>query len=295
MDTARDMGTEAALSCLPQPLAGRIRASAALCGGVPEEIRLYRGGQAILVCGGKTHRVGTPLSGGEMDAAVRGLCGGSLYAHADTIREGYLCTAQGIRVGVCGRAVCRDGCITAVEEITSLCIRLPHTVPQAADAILPLLFGEGRLRSLLIWSPPGVGKTTALRALALRLGQREPPLRAAVIDTRFELCDPAGTTVDYYCGYPRDAGIAMAVRTMSPDVILCDEIAGETDARAVADARAAGTAVVATAHAGSREDLLSRPALRTLWETETFTVLVGLRREEGMVKAEPVFCGEGTA
>jgi stage III sporulation protein AA len=280
---------------LPPPRAAQILACAALCGGGTEEGRLYRGGQAIIVSGAQTYRVGVTVSGEEMDAAVRGLCGGSLYAHADTIREGYLCTAQGIRVGVCGRAVCRDGRITAVEEITSLCIRVPRTMPRAADGILPLLFGEGSLRSILIWSPPGVGKTTALRALALRLGEKEPPLRVAVIDTRFELCDPAGTSVDYYCGYPRDAGIAMAVRTMSPDILLCDEIAGEADARAIADAHAAGTAVAATAHAGSREDLLERPALRTLWDARVFSVLVGLRRVEGTVRAEPVFFEEGAS
>jgi len=275
-----------ALSYLPPALASRVSAAAALWGGHFEELRLSLWGQAMLVCGGRAVRLGFAPTAAELAQTVRALCGGSLYAHADTIRSGFIFTAEGLRAGVCGRAVCRGGDLEAVEEITSLCLRVPRRIPAAADALLPLVCRPEGLFGLLIWSPPGVGKTTALRALAERLGAREPPLRVAVIDTRFELSDGGLAGVDCFRGYPSAAGMEIAVRTMSPDVLLCDEIAGEADASAVCAAAAAGVTVVATAHAGAAADLRRRADLAPLLEAGIFPALAGLRRQGDVVSCK---------
>ena len=275
-----------ALSYLPTSLSARVGAAAALWGGHFEELRLGRWGQAMLVCGGRAVRLGFAPTAAEIAQTVRALCGGSLYAHADSIREGFIITAEGLRAGLCGRAVCRGGAVEAVEEITSLCLRVPRRIPAAADALLPLVCRPEGLCGLLIWSPPGVGKTTALRALAERLGTYETPLRVAVIDTRFELTDGGVAGADCFRGYPRAAGMEIAVRTMSPDVLLCDEIAGETDAAAIRAAASAGVTVVATAHAGAASDLWRRADLAPLLEAGIFPALAGLRRQGGVVSCD---------
>jgi len=113
-----------ALRYLPERTANAVRASAALYGGVFQEIRLYRGGRTAIVAEGKTVRTDVYCSEKEFDDTVRRMCGNSLYAHADTIRDGYIFTEDGLRVGICGRAVMSGGSVELITDFSSLCIRL---------------------------------------------------------------------------------------------------------------------------------------------------------------------------
>ena len=134
----------------------------------------------------------------------------------------------------------------------------------------------------ILYSPPGIGKTPALREIAARLGAKPYNIRIAVIDTRFEICGSLGgdVTYDALSGYPRAKGMETAVRTLSPQLILCDEIGSEEDAQAIYTSFGAGVPTVVTAHASSLEELCVRPFMRTLIDSGAFTYAVGLSRTQ---------------
>lgn len=273
-----------ALSMLPVHIADAACAAAGLYDGRCDEIRLNRGGQVCLTVHGDTVMTGVLCTDGDIKETVKSLCGNSLYAHSDTIREGFIFTASGLRVGVCGRAFCRGEAVELVSDISSLVIRIPSRHPGAADALYPYVTEGEKPRGMLIWSPPGVGKTTALRELAVLLTGGVRPYRMSVIDTRYELMDGiAGGTADVFRGYPRAAGMECAVRTMSPQIVMCDEIAGQADAQAVRACAASGVAVIASAHAESLRMLQSKPEIRELIGEGVFPTLVGLYRQDGRV------------
>ena len=102
--------------------------------------------------------------------------------------------------------------------------------------------------------------------------------RVAVIDSRYELCvDSAGRLVDVYAGYPRGMGIRSAIYTMSPQVIVCDEIMGEEDTKLIASAFGAGVTVCASIHGDSVEGICRNTGIRALLEMGVFSCVCGRR------------------
>ena len=123
----------------------------------------------------------------------------------------------------------------------------------------------------LIYSPPGLGKTTALRSLITSLSALGK--RVAVIDERCELSGAYGA--DVLSGYRRTVGIELAIRTLNPEVIVIDEI-GKDEADGVRRSLLCGVPVIATAHAGSRAEILAKPWLKEMIKDGAFDTLAGL-------------------
>ena len=249
-----------------------------------EELRLRAPGKSSVVLGGAHRPLQARLSRAELEALAIGLCGGSLYAYEECIARGYLPFEGGIRIGVCGHARYEGEVLRGVFEIGALVIRLPHAHKEEAEALTEAFMQAHR--GLLIYAPPGVGKTTALRTLALALGTRVPPMRVVVIDERMEL-DPeefSEATVDILRGYHRVRALEIAYRSMNPEVVMMDEIGGREEADGLSSLLRGGALAVATAHAGSPEDLRQRGALRPFFERGCFDAFLGIRRgKTGMV------------
>jgi stage III sporulation protein AA len=103
-----------------------------------------------------------------------------------------------------------------------------------------------------------------------------------VIDTRGELgfdCDEPTLCLDILRGYPRARGVEIATRTMSAQLMVCDEIGDVEEATALVAAHNGGVPLVATAHGGSVEELLRRTGLRMLHRARLFGAYVGIRRD----------------
>ncbi len=242
------------------------------------EIRLRAWRPTSITCGGKNTVLGIKITAAELSECVTKLCHGSVYAHSDTIRAGYIQPGEGIRVGVCG-TLAADG--RAVREITSINIRIPHIIRGVCEQLMGVCCEPERVKSTLIYSPPGVGKTTALREIASRLGG---PLsrRVALIDTRGELYIPemfSETICDVLTGYSRAAGIEIATRTLSPEVIICDELGDSEEALQILSCAGAGVPIIASAHASNIHELLARPNIRMLHDNRIFEGYAGLSRE----------------
>ena len=264
------------------------RGTDARSGGTIEEIRLRAGRTATLTVGGENIPTPVVLTSAELTAILTHLCGGSLYAYSQTINQGYITLPEGIRVGIAGRAVCENGHVIGVCEITGLCIRLPHRHGNMGGDICRLLRdmnnGTSAPRGVLIYAPPGVGKTTLLRAVAAGMAgaDGQPPLRTVVVDTRGELgfeCDTGTLCLDVLRGYPRARGVEIATRTLSAQLIVCDEIGDMEEASALISTHHGGVPLVATAHGGSVEEILQRAGIRLLHRAHLFGAYVGIRRD----------------
>lgn len=272
---------------LPPPWRGELAALLA-DGGNVEEVRLRVGAPIALRTGGGWVQGRMPVTPLCLEELLTRFCEGALYAHRESLCQGYVTLRDGCRVGVCGRATVEDGRVTGVCDVSSLCIRLPGALPASAVAaageVASLLEAEQGCRSILICAPPGAGKTTLLRALALRLARPPHPRQTAVVDSRGELTPflcRTGGTLDLLTGYPRRAGIEIALRTLGAEVILCDEIGSRADAEAILDAQACGVPMVATAHGADPDVLRRRPALAMLFEADVFGACVVLHRQPG--------------
>ncbi|MBR6917512.1 MAG: hypothetical protein IKN38_04945, partial [Clostridia bacterium] len=185
----------------------------------------------------------------DMRLLVMSLCGNSMYSHTDTICEGYVVTSDGIRAGIAGKAVCSEGVIKSVVNIAAVVIRIPSVRRGFADELYGVMKERSFHDNVLVYSPPSGGKTTLLRELAYRLSSEDDIKKAVVVDTRYEISEGlSGSRAIILYGYPRAKGIEIAVRTLSADVVICDEIGNDEDFEAVSSATGSGVAVVASCH-----------------------------------------------
>lgn len=267
-----------ALSYLPSRLADAVIHTASLWNGDIHEIRLRENQLLSITTRNRNVSCELVCTRDELSHTLVKLCENSLYSYAESIRDGCISTDCGIRAGVCGHAVLTDGRITLVRDITSINIRIPHSASGAADKLYECMTMNNECRSVLIYSKPGMGKTTVLRELLPLLSTGSNARRTAVIDTRYELC--AGTAVpglaDIFYGYPRYEGILNAVRTMSPEYILCDELSTEQEAGALLYAHTSGISVCASIHAGSFSEAITIPILKPLLSAHVFDLAYGI-------------------
>lgn len=218
---------------------------------------------------------GLSLTEEEMAETVRKLCGGSLHAYGEVMKAGYIPLPNGGRAGICGSL--SGGEVTAV---TSICLRIPRSIRGVSATLCRRLLAEPT-EGMLLYSPPGEGKTTLLRDMAATLSSPPHRLRVAIIDTRRELYREDAfrhAIADVYLGYPKAMAMELAIRTMSPQYLLCDEL-GSEEAESVLAAQNAGVPLIASAHAPSLEALLRRPTMRRLHEAGVFGQYVGVKRE----------------
>ncbi len=238
------------------------------------EIRLRSFGKSSVLILGERIQLCTVLDGDELSECVSLMCDGSLYSKRDGIREGYISLDGGVRVGVCGRARYDGGGLVGISDVTSLVIRTPAFTK---TEIAPLFEAWGDTeRGLLIYSPPGVGKTTALRSLVAYIGSLGEEV--VVVDERCEFVknDYRTASVDILRGYRREVGMEIALRTLSPSVIAVDEIGKLSEAEAMLESLNSGVRVIATAHSATLEMLRTRPNMKPFFENRIFDSFVGI-------------------
>lgn len=250
-------------------------------GGFLSELHLKIGKSSSAIIGGERINLSVSLAGEELRALFSRLTENSLYAYRDSISSGYVTLPGGVRVGIVGEARYDGGELVGISNITALCFRIPSGLFSHKDELIKA-FASAR-RGLLIYSPPGAGKTSALRALAYTLGKGRSGKKVTVIDERLEFSpeDYLDVRVDLLRGYKKSDGLEIALRTLAPEVIMLDEIGSENEARAMLSYLNSGVKIVATAHAGEYSELIKRKSLSAFFEHGIFDAFFGLWRREG--------------
>lgn len=273
-------GLEALLAVLPQSISQCIKGSEAYrLGSGINEIRIRQNRHLSMTYRGKNIMLSHTVTEKEIESSLMSLCKNSIYSYMDTIKEGYIPFSDSIRVGVCGNAVCEGGRIVNLSSVTSINIRIPSSVYGVARELYNALYKGDFLESAIVFSPPGVGKTTLLRDISLSLSNGSPPKRVALIDSRYELCDDSvrrAENIDVYAGYPKAKGIELATRTMSPEYIICDEI-GVDETDSILASQSGGVPLIVGAHASTLEKLLSSGATSRLHRSGMFDVYVNIK------------------
>ena len=249
---------------------------------VIEEIRVRRNRRASLTVGSRNIELSTVLCGAEMDEMLLRVSGNSLYAHEGSIKNGYVTLDGGIRVGIVGRAALDGDRIIGIYDVSAMSVRLPHRIFPSVEVICKLLRRAPSGEGVLVYAPPGVGKTTLLRSVAREMASGKDARRVTLIDTRGELgfsLDLSGLLLDVMTGYPRATAVGIAARTMSSQLMICDEIGDEAEAEAMVAVQNCGVPFVASAHADSIAQLMRRSAVRRLHGARLFCYYVRISRD----------------
>lgn len=186
----------------------------------------------------------------------------SVYSVEEQIRRGFLTAECGERIGLAGQYVFEKGKPLAMRDFTSLCIRVPHEIEGCGDEIYESCLKD-KLRSILVMSPPGIGKTTILRDLGRSLS-RETGKNILVCDERGEIsAGDTGATSDVLLFADKATAFEAGIRAMRPDVMITDELSA-ADCAAVERAIYGGVKVIASAHFAEMEEV--RPPFFGLFE-----------------------------
>jgi len=205
----------------------------------------------------------------HLDSCLEQFTASSLYAREHELSCGYLTLEGGHRVGFCGTCIIKNGTISGIRDITSMNIRIAHQILGASDELMPYLLKGDRVKNTLIISPPGCGKTTLLRDIARNLSngfEQFSGTDVAIADERGELAavchgvlgNDVGIRTDILNYSPKAEGMLMLLRTMSPKVLITDEIGSLQDENAIKQASLSGVSVICSAHGYSRTDIAKR-------------------------------------
>ncbi len=253
--------------------------------GRPVSLTVRGENHLVLCSGGMAKQPSAPvlvLDHGQLAECFLSLCRHSVHSYEREIAQGFFTISGGHRVGVCGTAVTDDGGrILQIKQPTSLCIRVARVGADVGDPRLEELMRHAA-DGLLIAGAPGSGKTTILRGCSRILSKQGR--RVAVVDERRELWpvgengffEPPPQNCDLLSGYPKAQGILQALRSLSPQLLLCDEVGGARDAQAIAAGVNAGVGMVVTVHARDPSELRRRPQTRILLGTGAFAAAVFL-------------------
>lgn len=213
----------------------------------------------------------------------------SVYAYEQSFRQGFITIEGGHRIGIAGHVIVENNTVKNFNYITFICIRVAHQVIGCSWKVMDFVYAGG-LKNTLIISPPGCGKTTLLRDIVRNISNNGGlSMNVCVIDERQEIAgcymgvpqNDIGERTDVLDGCPKDSGMLMAIRAMSPGMIAVDEIGSDKDVSAIQYCIACGCIIMGTVHGYSLDDVLGKPYVNELIGKNGFVKLIILSNRQG--------------
>ena len=280
---------------LPEPISSAINQ---ISSKMLNEIRL-RNNKPIQICAnGKNFYLNQYGITNSFDSAIKceqgyinyilgKVSNNSLYSINNQIVNGYISFDGGIRIGVAGEVVYENNLVKTIKNISSLDIRIPHEVKNCSLNCYPLIVENNIVKSTLVLSNPGSGKTTFIKDLVYQIGKRNPDINILVADERGEISNvnlSEIANVDIYVNCTKKFAFENGIRSLKPNVIVTDEINLDNDLEVIKNALTCGVKVVATIHAGNIYDLKQKRNFIEILNAKMFERFVVLNSS----------CGPGT-
>jgi stage III sporulation protein AA len=252
------------------------------------EIRL-RVGKPIIIYAGLVEKILVKKASNMMiKKTIELISGYSLYAWEEELRAGFITLPGGCRVGIAGKVVVEDGKIKTISNISGVNMRIRHELKGCADVVLANIRQVGHM---LIISPPGCGKTTLLRDIARQISDAGKTV--AIVDERSEIAgsylgapmNDVGIRTDVLDRCPKSLGMTMLLRSMSPDVIVVDEIGSEQDMKAMAEIVNAGIKIICTVHGNSIDDIRTGERFKSIRGIFDNYIVLSARKGPGTIEA----------
>ncbi|MEN2766017.1 stage III sporulation protein AA [Ornithinibacillus xuwenensis] len=223
----------------------------------------------------------------------------SLYRMEDELREGYITIEGGHRVGIAGKVNTTNGSVKAIQYITFLNIRIAKEKIGVANPIIPYLYENGFVNTLFVGSPQS-GKTTLIRDVIRIISSgwnHIGPKKVGVVDERSEIAaclngipqHNLGKRTDVLDACPKAEGMMMMIRSMSPEILVVDEIGTEKDVQALTNAINAGVTIICTMHGQSLDELKKRPSIKPLLEKKVFQRIILLKGQSSPGTIEKIY------
>lgn len=214
----------------------------------------------------------------------------SIYRLESELRQGYITIEGGHRIGITGRVNVENGRVRSLQHITSFNIRIASEQVGVSHSLIPHLWGKRWFNTLVI-GPPQSGKTTLLRDMARVAATgsvNREAMKVGIVDERSEIAASVDGIPQMQLGYrsdvldrcPKSEGMMMLIRSMSPEIIVADEIGSEKDVYAVEEAVRAGASLFCTIHGEDYKDIQTRPSMKRLIENQVFERYVVIRNRQ---------------
>ena len=232
------------------------------------EIRLRTGRPVIVEAPSKRHIcTGTKVTADNITACVKHFCGYSLYSAERELAEGRITLRGGHRAGLVGTAVMHGGKVTSMKDISSVDLRIAAEHKGIAEKLVSLTAFESGLKGLVLLGPPLSAKTTMLRDCARIISSFA---KTVIIDETGEIAamyrgvpqNDIGMNSDVLDMFPKKEGIMRAVRLMSPEYLVCDEVISEY--AELAECAGRGVKLLLSVHCGSMSEAAENLAVRSL-------------------------------
>ena len=239
----------------------------------------------------------------DLEQTFQIICKYSIHSFMDDIKKGFITLRGGHRVGIVGKAIVENGNVENIKHISSLNIRISKEVKNCSDKVMDhIIKSPTKINNTIIISPPQCGKTTLLRDIVRNLSSGTEKynfkgVNVALIDERNEIAGSylgipqmdVGIRTDIIETCPKDVGIMMVLRSMSPNVIVTDEIGTEKDIKALYTALNGGVGLITTVHGDSIEDIRNRKELKNLLDEELFKKVILLSAKRGPGTVEKIY------